>query len=180
MPKLFSVNPWKNPIEVFFNYGWRKRNWKVKQPTQGHMTYYVLEVWVFGFFWFFLAAPTVCGSSWVAQQQPQSLGHKEAPRVDTWTQSFLITKSIPLTAILYYFLSHCGLLLWQLASRPQGFILFHRTYFGIYFQVSENMERVGLFPLSLFFFFFFLVFLLFIGPLPRHMEVPRLGVELEL
>ena len=31
-----------------------------------------------------------------------------------------------------------------------------------------------------FFFFFFLVFLLFLGPLPRHMEVPRLGVESEL
>ena len=28
--------------------------------------------------------------------------------------------------------------------------------------------------------FFFFVFLLFFGPLPRHMEVPRLGVELEL
>uniref|UniRef100_A0A8D0MWN7 N-myc-interactor n=1 Tax=Sus scrofa TaxID=9823 RepID=A0A8D0MWN7_PIG len=30
------------------------------------------------------------------------------------------------------------------------------------------------------FFFFFFVFLLFLGPLPRHMEVPRLGVESEL
>ena len=28
--------------------------------------------------------------------------------------------------------------------------------------------------------FFFLSFLLFLGPLPRHKEVPRLGVELEL
>ena len=28
--------------------------------------------------------------------------------------------------------------------------------------------------------FFFLSFLLFLGPLPRHMEVPRLGVESEL
>ena len=28
--------------------------------------------------------------------------------------------------------------------------------------------------------FFFFVFLLFLGPLPRHMEVPRLGVQLEL
>ena len=31
-----------------------------------------------------------------------------------------------------------------------------------------------------FFFFFSLVFLLFLGPLPRPMEVPRLGVESEL
>ena len=30
------------------------------------------------------------------------------------------------------------------------------------------------------FFFFFFVFLLFLGPLPQHMEVPRLGVESEL
>ena len=28
--------------------------------------------------------------------------------------------------------------------------------------------------------FFFLSFLLFLGPLPGHMEVPRLGAELEL
>ena len=31
-----------------------------------------------------------------------------------------------------------------------------------------------------FFFFFFFFFLLFFWPLPRHVEVPRLGVELEL
>ena len=30
------------------------------------------------------------------------------------------------------------------------------------------------------FFFVFFVFLLFLGPLQQHMEVPRLGVELEL
>ena len=29
-------------------------------------------------------------------------------------------------------------------------------------------------------FFFFLVFLPFLGPLPQHMEIPRLGVESEL
>jgi len=29
-------------------------------------------------------------------------------------------------------------------------------------------------------FYFFFVFLLFLGPLPRHMEVPRLGVQSEL
>ena len=39
---------------------------------------------------------------------------------------------------------------------------------------------VGLSPLHGLFFFFFLVFLLFLGPLPRHMEVPRLGVQSEL
>ena len=31
-----------------------------------------------------------------------------------------------------------------------------------------------------FFFFFFFVFLPLLGPLPRHMEVPRLGVQSEL
>ena len=30
------------------------------------------------------------------------------------------------------------------------------------------------------FFVFVFIFLPFLGPLPRHMEVPRLGVELEL
>ena len=34
--------------------------------------------------------------------------------------------------------------------------------------------------LFFFFFFFFLSFCYFFGPLPRHMKVPRLGVELEL
>ena len=37
---------------------------------------------------------------------------------------------------------------------------------------------------SIFYFFIFIiiffVFLLFLGPYPRHMEVPRLGVESEL
>ena len=38
------------------------------------------------------------------------------------------------------------------------------------------------FPLFLSFFVFLLLLLLllFLGPLPRHMEVPRLGVESEL
>ena len=36
-----------------------------------------------------------------------------------------------------------------------------------------------LFLLLLFFFFFF-VFLPFLGLLPQHMEVPRLGIEWEL
>ena len=39
--------------------------------------------------------------------------------------------------------------------------------FGKHFEIS-------------FFFFFFFVFLPFLEPLSRHMEVPRLGVELEL
>ena len=34
--------------------------------------------------------------------------------------------------------------------------------------------------IAFFFFFFFFVFLPFLGPLLRHMEVPRLGVESEL
>ena len=32
----------------------------------------------------------------------------------------------------------------------------------------------------LFFFFFFFFFPVFLGPLPQHMEIPRLGVDLEL
>ena len=34
--------------------------------------------------------------------------------------------------------------------------------------------------LIFFFNFIFFVFLLFLGPLPQHMEIPRLGVESEL
>ena len=34
--------------------------------------------------------------------------------------------------------------------------------------------------LELYVFVFFFVFLPFLGPIPRHMEVPKLGVELEL
>ena len=36
------------------------------------------------------------------------------------------------------------------------------------------------FSVTLFLFFFFFVFLQFLGLLPRHMELPRLGVKLEL
>ena len=39
-------------------------------------------------------------------------------------------------------------------------------------------EKVWMGILS--FFFFFLIFLPFLGPLPQHMEVPRLGVQSEL
>ena len=35
-------------------------------------------------------------------------------------------------------------------------------------------------PLDSFFFFFFKSFVFFLGPNPQYMEVPRLGVELEL
>ena len=54
---------------------------------------------------------------------------------------------------------------------------------------SKNLLRKGVMSAhtASFFFFFFLSFflllvllLLFLGPLPRHMEVPRLGVESEL
>ena len=38
-------------------------------------------------------------------------------------------------------------------------------------QQNEQLPRP-----FFFFFFFFFVFLLFLGLLPRHMEVPRLGV----
>ena len=43
---------------------------------------------------------------------------------------------------------------------------------------SKFLNHSGLLVFISFFFFF--VFLLFLGPIPRHMEVPRLGVESEL
>ena len=46
-------------------------------------------------------------------------------------------------------------------------------YLFIYFFITQ-------FYLIYFLFFNFFVFLPFLGPLPWHMEVPRLGVESEL
>ena len=47
---------------------------------------------------------------------------------------------------------------------------------------GKNLQPRLLYParLSFRFFFFFLSFCYFFGPLPRHMEGPRLGVESEL
>ena len=42
-------------------------------------------------------------------------------------------------------------------------------------MVTENNTWV-----TFFFFFFFCLFAFFLGPLPPHMEVPRLGVKSEL
>ena len=50
-------------------------------------------------------------------------------------------------------------------------------------QVLKIQCKYKIFPNESYpqlFFFFFLVFLPFLGQLPWHMEVPRLGVELEL
>ena len=41
---------------------------------------------------------------------------------------------------------------------------------------QSQKEKIEIFI----FLFIFFVFLLFLGPLPRHMEVPRLGVQSEL
>ena len=68
----------------------------------------------------------------------------------------------------------------------------HKTVRWTCFLVSEEKTSspviyhcITNYPQAFFFFFFFfclllLLLLLFLGPLPRHMEVPRLGVELEL
>ena len=53
-------------------------------------------------------------------------------------------------------------------------------------RVLGKLEEQVFGESDVFVFFFFFVFcllsllLLFLGPLPRHMEVPRLGVESEL
>ena len=51
-------------------------------------------------------------------------------------------------------------------------------------SISNHWDMMGFFIvylfIYLFIFIFFLVFLPFLGSLPQHMEVPRLGVELEL
>ena len=45
---------------------------------------------------------------------------------------------------------------------------------------SQKIRKEIIKSKACFFFFFFFVFLPFLGPLPRHIEVPRLGIELEL
>ena len=56
-------------------------------------------------------------------------------------------------------------------------------------KLSFNGDRVckvnvlnstELYTLFICLFIYFSVFLLFIGPLPQHMEIPRLGVQSEL
>ena len=49
------------------------------------------------------------------------------------------------------------------------------------FKKGEEKKRLRHYFEENFLVFFFFFFLLpFLGPLPQHMEVPRLGVELEL
>ena len=50
---------------------------------------------------------------------------------------------------------------------------------GVGPRVSASPYQTSIFPLF-FFFFFTLAFCLFWGRFPRHMEVPRLGVQSEL
>ena len=49
-----------------------------------------------------------------------------------------------------------------------------KEMYYLYFHVFANLLKM----IFLFFFFVFF-FLLFLGPLPRHMEVPRRGVQSE-
>ena len=64
----------------------------------------------------------------------------------------------------------------------------HRQYLevflGILLKELPLYERgcvyEGELSSEVFHIFFFFVFLPFLGPLPRHMEVPRLGVQSEL
>ena len=89
------------------------------------------------------------------------------------SRSFLIFYSFKNLVLFWFFLpfllmsyirKHCSWHKWYMTIVMKIFLVFF-----ISFIVS-----------SLFFFFFFFVFLLFLGLLPRHMEVPRLGVESEL
>ena len=54
----------------------------------------------------------------------------------------------------------------------------HTEVYGMIGQQGPAVEHRELYLRFLFLFFW--VFLLFLGPLPRHMEVPRLQVESEL
>ena len=91
----------------------------------------------------------------------RSLTHWARPGIEPATSWFLVG-----------FVNHCATM-----GTPFFFSLIFIYLFILF---------IFIFP-TLFFFFFFvflsfllLLLLLFLGPLPRHMEVPRLGVESEL
>ena len=88
--------------------------------------------------------------------------------------------------------SHFALGTWQIALPPEVEPRPPHSHFltlipseASHHQVLKNFQPyylIEIFLLKTFFFSFFLffVFLPFLGLLPRHMEVPRLGVESEL
>ena len=77
--------------------------------------------------------------------------------------------------------------LWTLAVQCLESLLSTKTHQGPRTEAGHVTPRKVLHPylldpefVFLFFVFCFFVFLPFLGPLPRHMEVPRLGVQSEL
>ena len=99
----------------------------------------------------------------------------------------LQSQTFPLKILLS--LSHCLLALKMVASTPETNRMLSVNYSSpntprkgskaglASFRQVVHLMLVGIFLL---FFFFFFVFLPFLGPLLRHMEVPRLGVQSEL
>ena len=69
-----------------------------------------------------------------------------------------------------------------MVSRTCGILKTHDKPINIEnkFMVMAQEREVGKMDKGVAMVFFFFVFLLFLGPLPLHMEVPRLGVESEL
>ena len=61
---------------------------------------------------------------------------------------------------------------------PKAFISLHCWVGGVT-PLTLKGEAISRWAVLATFFCLFLCFLSFLGPLPQHMEVPRLGVELE-
>ena len=85
----------------------------------------------------------------------------------------------------------CGTIVFSPLSFLISFIRAFLFFWWVYLEVCQfffflfkepALSFIDLYycPFSLSFFFFFFVFLPFLGQLPWHMEVPRLGVESEL
>ena len=64
----------------------------------------------------------------------------------------------------------------KVRQRPRGELARPRHHWHVAVCGRRGVLEVNDLPLP----FFFFVFLPFLGPLPWHMEVPRLGVESEL
>ena len=106
---------------------------------------------------FFRATPTASGSS-------QARGRIRAAAAILQLQ-LTATPDLEFTEGVLGLNTSLWILVGFLATEPQWKLL---KFFSVDF--SE----------FLFLFIYFFVFLPFLGPLPRHMEFPRLGVELEL
>ena len=107
------------------------------------------------------------GSRWTTTSAFPSLGGQ------FWAPFYMVPLGLqwdlaPFAPLLMHWLTHISLFLFFFFFSPLPCLTLP----------TSSLLNISLKTIS--FFFFFLSFCYFFGPLPRHMEVPRLGVESEL